>query len=269
MSVIAASDPKGGIARGTIAMCVRDKVSAQTAISMMMIDYSFLGPDEYVSRYIIQGNVLTMQRNECVRMMQGDWILFIDADMVWRPQDIHTIIETRDKFDLDIVGGLCFQRGDPFQPTLYIESPDGESGYTFLEQWPENTAVEVDATGLAFCLIHKRVFDRILMASTGQEMPTFEERKHMMAPPFFKWTGQLGEDFQFCKEAKATGSRVWVDTSIKIGHIGEVTIDEKMFLLEIAQRSDEGDADRAAQLEAIGYKAETREGARRRLGWTK
>lgn len=258
---------------GTIAMVTRDNVSAQTAISMQMADMSFLGPGEYVKKYIIQGNVLVFQRNECIGRMDGDWILFIDSDMSWQPGAIKTLVETQRKFDLDIVGGLCFQRGDPYQPTLYMHGDRASltpgvswSGYTFLEQWDEDAAVEVDATGMAFCLIHQRVFDRILRQRTGEGFPPLAERERMTAPPFFVWDGEVGEDFRFCEHAKAAGCRVFVDTSVKIGHVGQQVITEETFLREVAFRKDYEQAFREQQLDSIGHKALTREQARAKLG---
>jgi hypothetical protein len=258
---------------GTVAMITRDHVAAQTAISLLMTDYSFLKQGEFVKKYIIQGNVLVFQRNETIGRMQGDWVLLIDSDMTWQPSDIKTLVETREKFDLDIVSGLCFQRGDPYQPTMYISAEraplvEGRtwSGYTFLEQWEEDSAVEVDATGMAFCLIHKRVFDRILMQKTGEGFPEWEERERMIPPPFFRWDGEKGEDFRFCEEAKASGSRIFVDTSVKVGHIGQQIITEETFLREIAFRKDYEQSFREQQLEGVGYKALTREEARQKLG---
>ena len=258
---------------GTVAMITRDHVAAQTAISLLMTDYSFLKQGEFIKKYIIQGNVLVFQRNETIGRMQGDWVLLIDSDMTWQPSDIKTLVETREKFDLDIVSGLCFQRGDPYQPTMYISAEraplvEGRtwSGYTFLEQWEEDSAVEVDATGMAFCLIHKRVFDRILMQKTGEGFPEWEERERMIPPPFFRWDGEKGEDFRFCEEAKASGSRIFVDTSVKVGHIGQQIITEETFLREIAFRKDYEQSFREQQLEGVGYKALTREEARQKLG---
>jgi hypothetical protein len=257
---------------GTIAMVTRDNIAAQTAISWLMTDYSFLGPGEYVKKYIIQGNVLVFQRNETIGRMQGDWILLIDSDMMWQPGDIKTLVETQKKFDLDIVSGLCFQRGDPYQPTMYISAEKALlkegvtwSGYTFLEEWEEDAAVEVDATGMAFCLIHTRVFDRILRKWTGEGWPPFEQREKMVPPPFFLWDGEVGEDFRFCREAKASGSRIFVDTSVKIGHIGQQIITEETFLREIAFRKDHEQAFREHQLDSIGHKAMTRERALEKL----
>lgn len=234
---------------GTIAMCTRDTITAPTAMSWMMTDYSFLAPHEYVGRHIVQGHVLVAQRNECVARMEGDWILFIDDDMVWQPSAVKELVQTREKYDLDMVGALCFQRGEPHQPTLYYSGgPSANNGYTYLEKWPEDTAVEVDATGMAFLLIHRRVFERML----GEPLPTLEQRKRMPPPPFFKW-GDFGEDLNFCREAKETGSRIYVDTSIKIGHVGTHVIDEKNFYQQIAYRPEHVEHVRREQLGSLGF----------------
>jgi GT2 family glycosyltransferase len=240
-------DNPTGTVVGTMAIVTRDRVAASTAMSWMLTDLGFLGPGEVLSRQIVIGHILTLQRNECVQRMEGDWILFIDDDMVWQPGAVRTLVETQRKYDLDIVGGLCFQRGAPHQPTLYYR--DGPTGnYNFREEWPEDTALEVDATGMAFTLIHKRVFERVL----GEPMPTLEERAGMPPPPFFKWTGQYGEDFLFCQEAKAAGCQIFVDTSVKIGHIAEVVVTEDSFNRELAFRSEEAWQARIAQNDRMG-----------------
>ena len=117
--------PPGSRCVGTIAMVTRDWVAAPTTISWMMDDRSYLGPGEHSQRYIIQGNVLVHQRNECINKMDGDWILFIDSDMVFQPGAVKTLVETQKKFDLDIVGGLCFQRTPPTSPrcTSWRQTP--------------------------------------------------------------------------------------------------------------------------------------------------
>ncbi len=250
---------------GTIAMVTRDHVSAATAISMLMTDLSFLAADEYVQRFIIVGNVLVFQRNECISKMDGDWILFIDSDMSWQPDAVKTLVETQRKFDLDIVGGLCFQRMAPYQPTMYVKAANAEHGYTFLEDWEADAAVEVDATGMAFSLIHKRVFDRILQHTTGKSFPSFEERQGMRPPPFFRWDGEYGEDFLFCREAKDAGNRVFVDTGVKVGHVGDHTITAENFWQEIVFRTGDEQEFREKQLASVGHSAITPFNARIKL----
>ena len=278
---------------GTIAMVTRDWVSAQTAISWLVDDRTYLNLGETTQRYIVQGNVLVHQRNECIQKMDGEWILFIDSDMVFQAEAIKTLIETQKKFDLDIVGGLCFQRTPPYQPTMYVKARNAEHGYTFMEQWDEDAAVEVDATGMAFCLIHRRVFARIMEKAARDALerlrplagdpdadaaiadyeeflldpwPDLETRKRKRANAFFRWEGEYGEDFLFCRDAKEAGSRVFVDTGVKIGHSGMTIITEENFLREIAFRPAGAQKFREEQLASVGHKAITPRMAKKKLG---
>ena len=221
---------------GTIAMCTRDKISAATAISWIMSDrHSFLGPDENIGQYIIQGHVLTLQRNECIRNMQGDWIIFIDDDMTFQPDAIARLVARHREHNLDMVGGLCFQRGEPHQPTLYMREQPTEGNYMFLEDWTDGEVIEVDATGMAFVLITRRLLEAI-----AGEFPPLEERLKGRPPSYFRWDEKgYGEDMTFCQDVKKTGARIFVDTSIKIGHIGEFTITEDSVLRELSERPDE------------------------------
>jgi hypothetical protein len=257
---------------GTISMPVRDHVNAATAIS---IATSALAPTWFehgtvVDFNICQGNVLTMQRNDLVQRMRGDWLMFIDDDMVWNPGQLVQLIKTRDEFDLDMVGAVCFRRTAPFQPTMYVRTSPTSGPFNYLEDWPADQAVEVDATGMAFVIIHKRVFERVVAYyenQPGWTMPPFEERINQSPPNFFRWNGGYGEDLQFCIDAKLSGSRIFVDTGIEVRHVAEVQIGREQFLAEIAKRSPELEAERQTLNDGMGLPTLTRAQARERLGW--
>lgn len=222
---------------GTIAMCTRDKIAAGTAISWLLSDrMSFMSePTDYVAQYIVQGHVLTQQRNECIHRMQGDWIIFIDDDMTFQPEAIKQLVETQRQYDFDMVGGLCFQRGDPFQPTMYMREAPTNGNYVFLEDWDDGGIVEVDATGLAFVLITKRLLEAI-----AGEFPSWEERQKRKAPAYFRWDEKgFGEDLTFCQDVKKAGGRIFINTAIKTGHIGEHVITEKTFFHGLMERPAE------------------------------
>lgn len=234
------SGHRNGDPIGTIAVPTRDKVSAQLFISLMNTDWSFLPPDRTVHWSVIQGSILTSQRNELVQRMQGEWILFIDSDMSFDPTAVGRLVASREEGDYDILGGLCFQRVAPYQPTLYMREQPTSGGYLFLEKW-DSDIVEVDGTGLAFIIIHRRVFERMIRVM--DERPTFvwpslEERIKIRPPDFFRWTGGVGEDLRFCQDAKATGSRIMVDTRVQVDHIGEAVYNHRSFLREIAERDE-------------------------------
>jgi len=249
---------------GSIVLPVRDHVNAATVMSMIYTDLSFAGVPG-VDWNIIQGSILTTQRNMAVQRIRGDWLLFIDDDMVWQPNAFSKLVAAREEHDLDMIGGLCFRRTPPYQPTLYMREQPTAGAYNFMERWGEDEIVEVDATGMAFLLIHKRVFEMI----AGSPMPPYEERTYEGAPPpeFFKWTGRLGEDLRFCQDAKAAGARIWVHTGIPIGHIGEVEITHRDFLQALATRDELTYDDRLKVNDGMGLPTVSRDEARERLGW--
>src|SRR6478752_160362 len=74
-----------GTVLGTVCVVSRDQINAQTVTSIVMTDFSWLPKGSTVNHVIIRGSILTSQRNEAVQRMEGDWLMFIDDDMVWEP----------------------------------------------------------------------------------------------------------------------------------------------------------------------------------------
>lgn len=257
---------------GTIGIPVRDHLNASTVTALITtaLTPGSLQGDRSVDVNIVQGSILTAQRNLLVQRMRGDWLLFIDDDMVWQPQDLVRIIELRAQFDLDVLGGLCFQRSAPYQPTMYMRERKDGGAYNFLERWEPGSIVEVDATGLAFLVVHRRVFERIVRHVEDRPdwvMPPFEERIHQAPPNFFRWHGRYGEDLQFCQDARASGSSIYVATDLEIGHIAEVTITKRHFLMELAVREPAVLAQRRLVNDQLGLPTVEVADARRELGW--
>lgn len=262
LTVFGTKSPEGYDTIGTIAFPVRDNINAATATAMFHTDWSFLEPGQRIDHFIIQGNLLALQRNEAVQRMQGDWLLFIDDDMVWQPDAIGRLIAARNEIDADIIGALCFRRSPPHQPTLYMREEPTAGMYNYLEKWDDDI-VEVDATGMAFALIHKRVFEAI----AGTPMPSMEERRALGLPQFFRWQGTLGEDLRFCQDAKAAGCRIFVDTRIEIGHIAEIEVRYRHFLVESLGMTGAQRAERQMANDRMGLPTLTSDEIRERLGW--
>ena len=265
MEVYASGQP--GRLVGTKAMCVRDHINAASFISSITEDKSWLGPGEGVKVLVIQGSILTLQRNECLRQMEGDWILFIDDDMAYPPSSVGQLVmswrELSSQMDEPVIlGGLCHRRAAPYDPTLYMRASPRMGRYRFLEKW-DTDIVEVDATGLAFLLIPQSALEAI----SGVEWPAYETRRIYEPPNLFRWQDSLGEDLRFCQDAKAAGCRIFVDTRIQIGHVTEVTIGHRDYLHQIALRSPE-DEDLSRRVnDKYGLPTLTSKEARERLGW--
>lgn len=216
---------------GSVGIPVRDFMNTDTVMSLLATDWSGMPVDILIHK----GNVLTLQRNSIIQRMRGDWLLFIDDDMVWERDApkrlVQSLLDLRESgHDPDVLGALCFRRAAPYQPTLYVRHPNGP--YNFLETW-EGRYIEVDATGMAFCLITKQCFERI----AGTEMPPFEDRiKFDKHPDFFRWQGAVGEDLRFCQDVRSAGGHIIIDTDIRIGHMGEARRGYEDFLREAIDR---------------------------------
>lgn len=260
--------PGGDDPIGSISFPVRDFMNAATVSSLMGTDWSFLG-NRRLDRTIIQGSILPLQRNEAVQRMRGDWLLFIDDDMTWEPDMIGRLVESyyeikEEATEPFMLGGLCVRRTPPHQPTMYAREHPTSGMYNFMEDWgPEAEVIEVDATGMAFIMIGRDVFEAIM----GGPMPDREDRLKLPPWEFFYWRGSMGEDLRFCADAKEKGVRIYVDTRVRPGHIGERAFTIEDFWSQVATRGKVVEDLRRSQNDRMGLPTLTEEEARRRLGW--
>jgi hypothetical protein len=188
------------------------------------------------------GGALPRARNEAVDQFltncKEDWFLFVDSDMVFTPFEFDVLCEAAHSDKAPVVGGLCFAqdgRIGPFpglMPTLYLNAGNG-GGYSPIWNYPSNKLVEVDATGAAFLLIHRKVFETI-KADVGQGRWSWFGEHH--APGVDGW---VSEDITFCERIKAAGFPIHVHTGARIGHYKgtNYTLDETMFRLLQASRA--------------------------------
>ena len=138
-------------------------------------------------------------------------LLWIDDDMAFPVHALKRLLE----HDVPIVGGLCFNRRPPYHPIVIRRFADeeardeeGEPRYGFCYHYPPDTLFEVDRIGAGFLLVKREVFEK------------------MDKRDWWNKTGGLSEDFSFSHRAKALGYKLLVDTGLKIGHVGEVMVDE-------------------------------------------
>ena len=160
---------------------------------------------QYTRMNFVKGTLITKARNDLVKDLKGDWLLFIDADMKFNTDALNKLLA----HNLDIVGGLCFRRVPPFNPTIY-KRMEGHMKWQWQENYPKNSLFEVDATGSAFLLIKRKVFESIPY-------------------PWYEYKKELSEDLLFCHKAKEAGFKIWIDSNVKIGHLGMMPIDEDYF----------------------------------------
>lgn len=245
---------------GTIAMPVRDRLDMRTFRAFMSTDWPYP-----VDQIFAIGNVLTLQRNTLVNRMRGDWILFIDDDMIWEPDAVKRLLAGKAELEeqgheVDVIGALCFKRYAPYEPTMFTLHEIG--GYNYVEDW-DTDIVEVDATGMAFCLISKRAFERI----AGTEMPPYDARLDFhKSPDFFTWHGALGEDLRFCQSLRQAGGRVFIDTRVKTTHMALMEVGYREYLREVAERPKDFQEHRREVNDSMGLPTLDSKEARKRYG---
>lgn len=153
----------------------------------------------------------------------ADYILFVDDDMIC-PLDMFERLYKRQE---DIVGALAFTRYAPHKPVIFnlTEGYDkvAQKNYytsTIYYNYPKDSLVECDAVGFGAVLINCKVFEKI-------------------PKPWFVMNNGVGEDVQFCFDAKKAGFKVFMDTAVKLGHLStpkeitEATYESEMNVEEL------------------------------------
>ena len=149
------------------------------------------------------------------------YLLFIDTDMLWKPQHIERLVE----FDKDVVSGLC---------TTRKQAPSGRYHYCVYETdgtgrcRPMGSTPKVPfrcwAVGAGFMLIRRSVIVRMWEEKVKHGYP-FDLMPHGLSPDKSHIESAfLGEDISFCARLRKLGIDIWCHPDVKPKHIGEVII---------------------------------------------
>lgn len=143
-----------------------------------------------------------------------DYVLWLDSDMVFKPDTLIRMMDTLQKNDLDILTGLCFRRVPPYTPTLFdkLEMDGDNCIHTEFDEIPEEL-FEVGGCGFAAVLMKTDVFLDV-SAKFGA----------MFTP-----IGSNGEDASFCMRARECGYKIYCDPKIVIGHVGNIVVDDVFY----------------------------------------
>lgn len=156
------------------------------------------------------GDVLTPWARERIAEhaldAKADYLLFVDDDMMF-PMEIFEMLF---KHNVDVVVPLMFMRNYPHSPVIYrikkgYDKQVHQEYYLteLITDYPPDTLLKVDATGMGICLIKLDIL-------------------HKIPKTWFMNTQGTGEDVYFTQRATDAGFGVYVDTSIhNIIHLGD------------------------------------------------
>jgi len=139
---------------------------------------------------------------------KADYLFMVDDDMMCPPELFFKLV----KHDVDIVAPLAFTRNPPHRSVMFqvIEGYDEATHRPYyvnkpVINYPREKLVECDAVGFGAVLIKAEVLKKL-------------------GKPLFMGTMGSGEDVHFCVSAKKAGFRVFMDTSVKLGHLSHPVV---------------------------------------------
>lgn len=152
----------------------------------------------------------------------ADRILFIDSDMYFEPDAMERLEADMDN-GAEMVCGLYFKRMLPTEPCIYkaaeiVQADKGNRGHIeAYTNYPKDRVFEVEACGFGLVMI-----DTDLIIEVAKNY----------GAPFNPYMGLLGEDISFCYRARQLGHKIYCDSSIKVGHVGQMIYGENQWLAQ-------------------------------------
>lgn len=147
-------------------------------------------------------------------------ILFIDSDMVFDPDMAYRLQACMTATGADVVCGIMTTRKHPIEPVIYkaLSWEEDENGYLKINKetyrdYPIDSVFEIAACGFGACLVTTEICKKIM---------------GIYGAPFTPLPG-LGEDLTFCIKAREAGGKIFCDSRIKVGHIGQSLFDEESY----------------------------------------
>lgn len=153
------------------------------------------------------GSILPAARCESAQAAiayKAKWLMFIDADMVFPPDAVLTLID-RGK---NVIGGMYFTKNKNATPL--VARRVGNNSIRF-DDWPKDRIYKCDEIGTGFMLINTSVFNKL-------KMPYFMFDYYEGAETGSG--GWIGEDYYFCRKYTEGGGQVWCDPTFDLGHVG-------------------------------------------------
>lgn len=147
-----------------------------------------------------------------------DVLLTIDDDIVFSPRDALKLC--REALDKDMVCGMYLTRGPTKrQPASLLK--DGQT----VEFWIDQPLVEIEFLATGFMAVSRRVFEKVAeglpLCMQDTDYPFYPFYLQMVIPWPSSVNLYLSEDWAFCQRAKDAGFKLWLDPTIRLGHIGQ------------------------------------------------
>ena len=155
-----------------------------------------------------------------------EYILFIDSDIGFTPEDVFKLFQS----NKEITCGAYPMKGIPLRYNYNLSKPEVKDG----------DLIKIENIGFGFALIHRKVFESII-SKYGEELKYYPPTNNSSYPPtekeyhnsyhYFlelkKDMNYLPEDFSFFERARSVGYDAWLNTNIRLAHVGSHVYQEE------------------------------------------
>lgn len=196
-----------------IAVPCMDQVAAPFAQNLAAMEKK---GEVFVSFLI--GSLIYESRNTLAKQAiatKADYVMWLDSDMTFAP-DTMTRLQQHMEEGKDIVTGLYFRRRPPFTPVLFktLERIDEDSAkHENYDDYPDNGLFEIGGCGFGCVMTRTSVLEDVFL------------NYHKCFDPVCS----IGEDLAFCLRARELGYKIYCDSTIKCGHVGQLVVDESVY----------------------------------------
>lgn len=144
--------------------------------------------------------------------LQGeiDGVVWVDSDIVPRPDSIQRLLTTVETGPYDFLSGVYHARCGEHRPVFYHADAEGKLRQAVFYEMDK--IVEVGAAGFGF------VYTSLALLNAIKALP-----KPTARDGWFHY-GEVSEDLYFCQLARQAGYKLYVDTGIQVGHLGDAAI---------------------------------------------
>lgn len=154
-------------------------------------------------------------------LTEHEWWVWLDADMVVEARQVEALLAEARARDLTWLAASAVCRGSL---DVNVRPLDGAP----VAFGSDGGVIELAKGAVACAVTHRRLFETL--APTLPEVDYEDDATGEMFPgrPFF-WPlvrdrTHYGEDYSLALRAREAGIRVWCDTRVKVGHLGEIVL---------------------------------------------
>lgn len=177
-----------------------------------MIEYNseyFIKPTERILYTQATVSYHSFARNSLVDQMKGDWLLQLDADIIFDPDIVVRMLMKMNLHNIDVMIAPYLYKAEPNPPVMYGWNPKTKAKYMVGDWTRTADLVQIQGSGAGCLMVRRKVFNKI--------------REKLNCSPFDiyfdKQKSPLSEDHSFFQRCQDLKIPVFFSPDITVKHL--------------------------------------------------